>query len=45
MNIIRTAIPELLILEPQVFGDTRGFFVESWHQRRWTAPLIAGWKL
>ncbi|BDI04335.1 dTDP-4-dehydrorhamnose 3,5-epimerase [Sphaerotilus microaerophilus] len=41
MNIIRTAIPELLILEPQVFGDTRGFFVESWHQRRFDEAVGA----
>lgn len=33
MNIIRTAIPDLLILEPKVFGDARGFFLESWNQR------------
>ena len=33
MNIIRTAIPDLLILEPRVFGDSRGFFMESWNQR------------
>lgn len=34
MNIIRTEIPEVLILEPTVFGDTRGFFLESYNQRR-----------
>ncbi|HMW22849.1 MAG TPA: dTDP-4-dehydrorhamnose 3,5-epimerase [Burkholderiaceae bacterium] len=34
MNIVRTSIPDLLILEPQVFGDARGFFLESWSQRR-----------
>ena len=33
MNVIRTAIPDLLILEPRVFGDSRGFFLESWNQR------------
>jgi dTDP-4-dehydrorhamnose 3,5-epimerase len=33
MNVIKTAIPEVLILEPQVFGDHRGFFIESWNQR------------
>lgn len=33
MNVIRTAIPDLLILEPKVFGDARGFFLESWNQR------------
>ena len=35
MQVERTAIPEVLILEPQVFGDTRGFFFESFNLRRW----------
>lgn len=30
MKIIETAIPGPLIIEPRVFGDTRGFFMESW---------------
>ncbi|WP_068635215.1 dTDP-4-dehydrorhamnose 3,5-epimerase [Thauera butanivorans] len=33
MNVIRTAIPDVFILEPRVFGDSRGFFMESWNQR------------
>lgn len=33
MNIIPTAIPDVLILEPKVFGDTRGFFSESFNQQ------------
>ncbi len=33
MNVIRTAIPDVLILEPKVFGDARGFFMESWSQK------------
>ena len=33
MNVIQTAIPEVLILEPKVFGDTRGFFMESYNAR------------
>lgn len=33
MNVIRTAIPEVLILEPKVFGDPRGFFFESFNAR------------
>jgi dTDP-4-dehydrorhamnose 3,5-epimerase len=41
MNVIRTAIPDLLILEPQVFGDARGFFVESWNQRRFDEAVGA----
>lgn len=32
MNIIPTSIPDLLIIEPQVFQDTRGYFVETYNQ-------------
>ncbi len=31
MNIIPTAIPDVLIIEPRVFGDARGFFMETWN--------------
>lgn len=34
MNVIATALPEVLILEPKVFGDERGFFYESFNARR-----------
>jgi dTDP-4-dehydrorhamnose 3,5-epimerase len=33
MQVIPTALPEVLILEPKVFGDTRGFFFESFNER------------
>jgi dTDP-4-dehydrorhamnose 3,5-epimerase len=33
MKVIETAIPDLLVLEPKVFGDARGFFLESWNER------------
>ncbi len=33
MQIIATPIPDVLVLEPRVFGDERGFFLESWNQR------------
>ena len=33
MKAIPTAIPEVLVIEPAVFGDARGFFYESWNQR------------
>jgi dTDP-4-dehydrorhamnose 3,5-epimerase len=33
MNVIETGFPGLLVLEPKVFGDARGFFMESWNQR------------
>jgi dTDP-4-dehydrorhamnose 3,5-epimerase len=32
-TVTATAIPDLLILEPQVFGDARGFFFESFNQQ------------
>jgi len=34
MKVIATAIPEVLIIEPKVFGDERGFFFESFNRRR-----------
>ena len=34
MTIIPTDIPDVLIIEPNVFGDQRGFFFESFNQRR-----------
>lgn len=34
MKVIPTAIPDLLIVEPKVFGDERGFFFESFNKRR-----------
>lgn len=34
MQIISTAIPDVLILESQVFGDARGFFFESFNAQR-----------
>lgn len=34
MNVTPTALPEVLILEPKVFGDDRGFFMESWNARK-----------
>ena len=34
MNAITTAIPDLLIIEPKVFGDERGFFFESFNQKK-----------
>lgn len=34
MKATRTAIPDLLIIEPEVFGDERGFFFESFNRRK-----------
>lgn len=39
MNCISTSIPDVLILEPKVFGDERGFFFESFNHRRFTEIL------
>ncbi|MBV8621751.1 MAG: dTDP-4-dehydrorhamnose 3,5-epimerase [Curvibacter sp.] len=33
MNVVPTALPEVLIFEPKVFGDARGFFFESFNQK------------
>ena len=33
MEVIRTSIPDVVILEPRVFEDARGYFFESWSQR------------
>ena len=33
MNVIRTALPGVLILEPKVFADSRGFFLENYNKR------------
>lgn len=33
MKVIPTALPEVLVIEPRVFGDARGFFFESYNER------------
>jgi len=35
MNIIKTNLPDVLIIEPKVFEDERGFFFESFNKRDW----------
>jgi dTDP-4-dehydrorhamnose 3,5-epimerase len=32
MNVVKTAVSDVMIIEPTVFGDTRGFFFESYNQ-------------
>jgi dTDP-4-dehydrorhamnose 3,5-epimerase len=34
MNVRRTELPDVLVVEPQVFGDARGFFFESFNRRK-----------
>ena len=41
MNIIPTSIPDVVLLEPKVFGDERGFFYESWNKRTFAELGIA----
>jgi dTDP-4-dehydrorhamnose reductase len=41
MNVIKTAIPEVLIVEPKVFGDARGFFTELYQADRHAGSGIA----
>jgi dTDP-4-dehydrorhamnose 3,5-epimerase len=33
MKVVPTALPDVLVIEPQVFGDARGFFFESFNRR------------
>lgn len=39
MKAIQTAIPELLIIEPRVFGDERGFFFESFNRKQFAEAV------
>ncbi len=41
MKIIDTCIPEVKILEPQVFGDERGFFMETWREDWFSTQVCA----
>ena len=41
MNVITCELDGPLILEPKVFGDSRGFFMESWNRERYRAAGIA----
>lgn len=40
MNIIETALPGVLIIEPRVFGDSRGFFMETWNAGAFAAAEL-----
>ncbi len=39
MKVIETRLPGVLIIEPQIHGDERGFFVETFHASRYTEQL------
>ncbi|MFT7224300.1 MAG: dTDP-4-dehydrorhamnose 3,5-epimerase [Cellvibrionaceae bacterium] len=40
MNVIETDLPGVLIIEPKVFGDDRGFFMETWNKERYAEAGI-----
>lgn len=42
MNVIQTAIPGVLMVEPRIFADARGFFYESYNKRFMETAGIAG---
>ena len=35
MNVLETNLPGVLVFEPKVFGDERGFFMETWRADRY----------
>jgi dTDP-4-dehydrorhamnose 3,5-epimerase len=37
MNVVETSLPSVLIVEPKVFRDERGFFLESWNHARYAS--------
>ncbi len=39
MNVRRTEIPDVLVLEPKVFGDARGFFFESYNKKQFETAI------
>ena len=39
INVVKTQIPGVVIIEPRVFGDARGYFLESWSQRDFDAAV------
>lgn len=41
MKVIDTAIPDVKIIEPAIFGDERGFFMETWQQKKFE-ELVTG---
>ena len=41
MKLIATALPGVMIVEPAVIGDDRGWFMESFNEARWSAALQA----
>lgn len=42
MKVVETRLPGVLIVEPRVFGDARGFFLETWSRTRYGAAGVEG---
>ncbi len=42
MNVSQTSLSGVLLVEPKVFGDARGFFLETFHEGRYAAAGIKG---
>lgn len=42
MKIVQTPLADLLVMEPRVFGDERGFFIETWQRERYREAGIDG---
>ena len=40
MRFLPTAIPDVVLIRPEVFGDPRGFFLETWQERKFAAAGI-----
>jgi dTDP-4-dehydrorhamnose 3,5-epimerase len=41
MNVVDTAIPDVKVIEPKIFGDNRGFFYESYNRKHLNAAIGA----
>ncbi len=42
MKVAETSLPGVLVIEPDVFGDERGFFMETWNARRYEEAGLPG---
>ena len=42
MRFLPTELPGVLLIEPDVHGDARGFFLETWHERKYAEAGIHG---
>jgi dTDP-4-dehydrorhamnose 3,5-epimerase len=42
MKVVSTDLPEVLIVEPKLFGDQRGFFLETYQDQRYAEQGVAG---